>query len=247
MEVMALRNRILIICGSAFVVVCVVLGFVIHNDSGRIMITHQLIGQDGTQFELREFARTGARTAVIILPDASQAQSDVLTTAQEFQTAGFATMTIDWRGHADGSNARFSSSEWSATAYDVDAAVGFTQNKYPKAKVVLAGGSFGADQAIAYAATHSDIAGVIALSPRPAIHGVSIALAITQYTRPILVMEYHPTTDDTTQFPGYTLLQTCPSTKKTYQAAVTQASGWNLVIDQKDVVSGLIDWIKQNI
>ncbi|MCW1930459.1 MAG: alpha/beta fold hydrolase [Candidatus Kerfeldbacteria bacterium] len=244
---MALRNNILIICGCAFVVVCIVVGVIVHNDGGRIMITHQLIGQDGEQFELREFARTNARIAVILLPNSSQSQSELFSIAQQFQNEGFATMTIDWRGHADGSNARFSSSEWSATAYDVDAAVGFTQHKYPKAKIVLAGGSFGAVQSIAYAATHSDISGVIALSPRPAIHGVSIALAITQLTKPILVIEYHPVDDTTTQFPGYALLQTSPSTKKTYQAAITQASGWNVVIDQEDVIRGLIDWIKQNI
>lgn len=130
-----------------------------------------------------------AGKAVILLHQRNGSGADWKPLVDKITPLGIASLALDLRGAGrslgprNGDNA-----PWDVTA-DIDAARKFLDDHGFKGKpVVLAGASYGANNALIYAATHPGIAGVALLSPGEDYHGLKIADAAKQYHGPLLLL-----------------------------------------------------------
>lgn len=242
------RNILFIICAGALILTCIGVALIVKREIKKQVVSHQLITTDGYAIDVREYGVSSSKYLLVLFPNASQPQSELSSVALSFQNEGFAVVTMDWRGEADQSNDRYSSAEWGATTNDVKAVVEYATQHYPDSTLVLAGGGFGANQALIYAADHTTVAGVFALSPRTSIHGSNAAQAMRSYTGPLIMMEYRsadPSDDQT--YPGDELLKTSVSSDKLYLSTPNMLTGFDMISGEEVAIHVISQWIREHI
>lgn len=253
---MHIKNTFVIIGGGTLIVTFILVALLIKKDAVDQGKTGTITTADGFTLAVKEYPVSNPKMVSILLPNAGQAQGDLISVARVLQTAKIATITFDWRGEADGSNKSFSNADWLKSIADVDAVVAFAEKQYPHAKINLFGGDFGADMAIHYAALHANVVSVVALSPKPTTKGLSIVNDITQYQGPVFVMEYVIDPDkeellghevNNPPEPGGDLILTSPNENSFYLVFPDKSSGWSMLIAGQPQISQIIEWMNNRL
>lgn len=107
---------------------------------------------------------------------------------------GFNVLNIDQRGHGDseawagemGSWQEFTQPDYDKMIYDAEAAAQWLENKIPKTKLALIGGSIGANIAMIFSAKHQPEI-IVALSPGINYRGIKTEIAARNYRRNLLL------------------------------------------------------------
>lgn len=130
-----------------------------------------------------------ASKAVILLHQRNGSAADWKLLVDKITPLGIASLALDLRGAGRSTGPQNGDdAPWDVTA-DIDAARKFLDEHGFKGKpVVLAGASYGANNALIYAAAHPGLAGVALLSPGEDYHGLKIADAAKQYHGPLLLL-----------------------------------------------------------
>ena len=169
--------------------------------------------------------------------------------SEKLNNAGFQTLAIDLRGHGESEGGpegykRFSDEEHQASINDVETAVEFLKSK-DSSRLFVAGASIGANLAVWYAATHSDIAGVILLSPGFDYRGIKTE-SYARALRPDQAVYYAAGRDDT--YSADTVeklfLQTPSGAKK--EVKIFERAGHGTTIFEKEprLMDELAEWLK---
>ena len=134
-------------------------------------------------------AARGATRAVVLLHQRGGSAGDWKPLVARLNAAGIATLAIDQRGAGrslgpqNGANA-----PWN-TSNDIAGAVAWLGRKgFPPARVGLAGASYGANNALIYAAAHPGVPAVALLSPGANYNGLVTGPAAGRYPGAILVL-----------------------------------------------------------
>ena len=131
----------------------------------------------------------GAKKAVILLHQRNGSAADWKPLVEKLNAAGIAALALDQRGagrsqgRENGDNAPWDTSNDIAGAYDWLKQQGFAANH-----IGLAGASYGANNALLYAASHSLRPPVALLSPGTDYHGLKIELAASHYQGAVLIL-----------------------------------------------------------
>lgn len=131
----------------------------------------------------------GATRAVILLHQRNGAAADWQPVIAKLTEAGVASLALDQRGAgrstgaANGSNA-----PWN-TEPDITAAVAWLTSKgFASKEIELAGASYGANNALIYAAAHPEVPAVALVSPGTNYHGLRICPAAAAYRGRLLTV-----------------------------------------------------------
>ncbi len=130
----------------------------------------------------------GAKGTVVLLHQRGGSAADWRPLTEKLNAAGVATLALDQRGagrsqgRENGDNAPWDTSQDIAGAVEWLHKSGFTGH------VGLAGASYGANNALLYAAAHADIPAVALLSPGTDYHGLKVGPAATRYRGALLIL-----------------------------------------------------------
>lgn len=124
----------------------------------------------------------GAKKGVLLLHMMPATRSSWKAFADTLQTAGFAVLAIDLRGHGESQGGPdgykdFSDAEHAASRADVERAADFLREQ-GVSELHIAGASIGANLALQYASEHQETRSVILLSPGLVYRGVATAPAL---------------------------------------------------------------------
>lgn len=101
--------------------------------------------------------------------------------------AGYATIAIDYRGRGRSTGHLEAPQDYQDIALDVDAAITFLFTKGIK-KIIVIGGSIGANHALLAAARDDRVVAAVLLSPGLDYRGVNIEETSKRITKPILII-----------------------------------------------------------
>ncbi|MBI4451147.1 alpha/beta fold hydrolase [Candidatus Woesearchaeota archaeon] len=150
--------------------------------------TAHLISDDGVRIAYT-FLPGAGETGIILLHMLDRNRHDWDTFAQQLQSAGYAVVAIDFRGHGDsqGKWKDFTDKDFNAMVKDVAAAKQFLAQQGAK-RIIVIGGSIGANIALNYAATDKDVVGAVLLSPGLDYRGVKTESAMASVRVPVLIV-----------------------------------------------------------
>jgi alpha-beta hydrolase superfamily lysophospholipase len=133
-------------------------------------------------------AANGSKGAVILLHQRDGAASDWKSLCSALQGAGYTALAIDQRGAGrsvqapGGVGSKGDDAPWE-TGPDIAAAIKFVADKGP---VALVGASYGANNALIYAAAHPDeVKSVVLFSPGANYHGLDAVTAAKAWKGPL--------------------------------------------------------------
>lgn len=137
------------------------------------------------------------RGAVILLHQRGGQASDWLTLSKALQSANIMTLAIDQRGagrSTEGPGQSGDDAPWT-TGEDIRVAIDFLRAKGGKElKIGLAGASYGANNALIYAATHpTEVTSLALYSPGADYHGLDGLAPARSYKGPVVI--YHDRND----------------------------------------------------
>jgi len=198
-------------------------GWEIHADYGRV---------------------ADAKRAVILLHQRGGSAVDWRPLVEKLNAAGITTLAVDQRG-AGRSLGKPSGPDapWDTTN-DIEGAVQWlTQNGYPAGGIGLVGASYGANNALLYAAAHPKVRAVALLSPGADYHGLKIEQAAKDYRGALLVLT---ATGDTITGGGPELIaRILPGAQpKTYDG---DAHGTDLLYVYSDALDVLTEFFKTKL
>ena len=133
--------------------------------------------------------RQGAQKAVLLLHQRGGRAYDWQPLIPKLQAEGFAVLAIDQRGAGRSQGPQNGPDAPWDTQQDIAGAIGFLGQKgFPANKVAIAGASYGANNALLYAAAHKDVPAVALLSPGKNYHGLDIQGQTKTVKGSVLVM-----------------------------------------------------------
>ncbi len=160
--------------------------------------------------------------------------------AGQLNTAGYAVLALDLRGHGDSAGER----DWSAVAADVSQAFDLmlTQPGVNADKAAIIGGSIGANLAIVEAAANPAVQTIALLSPGLDYEGVMTAEAMAQIgDRPVLIVNSN---DDTQAvFDGFTLGDLAIHENSRVSQMIDSGHGTNMLTANPDTANLLVEWL----
>jgi pimeloyl-ACP methyl ester carboxylesterase len=184
-----------------------------------------------------------ATKAVILLHQRMGQASDWAPLIDKLNGAGIATLAIDQRGagrsqgRENGENA-----PWDTTA-DIQAAVEWLAAHGIKS-IGLAGASYGANNALIYAAGHPDIRAVALLSPGTDYHGLKVEPAASSYKGALLVVSAK---DDVIMDKGLETISHAFSGVAESKVYPGEAHGTQLLTFQPDSIDVLTAFFKSRL
>ncbi len=170
---------------------------------------------------------------VILLHQRSGAAGDWQPLCQELQKAGLTALAIDLRGagrSTQGPGPTGDNAPWDTTG-DIAAAINSLPGKRP---VCLAGASYGANNALIYAAAHPDqVKGLALFSPGANYHGLDALAPARQYRGPLII--FHAQNDNIADGGPQQINNITVSTDHTLM--VISGSGHGTQLLQPDVIA----------
>lgn len=188
---------------------------------------------DGWQIFADAYVPAGSsKGAVILLHQRNGGASDWKALCSQLQKAGYTALAIDQRGAGRsvqspaGSGQKADDAPWQ-TGEDIAAAINFVADKGP---VGLAGASYGANNALIYAAAHPDqIKGVALFSPGANYNGLDAVKAAGAWKGPIVI--YHDKGDTIAGDGPAMILKATPSTDQKLVLSEGSRHGTELLSD----------------
>jgi alpha-beta hydrolase superfamily lysophospholipase len=132
---------------------------------------------------------SGAKAAVILLHQRRRSAEDWIPLVGKLNAAGIATLALDQRGAGRSQGSRNEEdAPWDTTG-DIAGAVEWLKQKgFDPKHIGLAGASYGANNALIYAAAHPETPALALLSPGFDYHGLRVEPAASQYRGAILAL-----------------------------------------------------------
>jgi pimeloyl-ACP methyl ester carboxylesterase len=130
---------------------------------------------------------TQTKGVVLLLHQRGGSAEDWHTLCLAIKTAGYTAYAIDQRGTGRSSVGPGQSGEYAAwnTVPDIEMGVYAVKDKGP---VMLIGASYGANNALLYAAAHPEmVRSLVLFSPSTDYHGLKTLKAVKKYTGPLLI------------------------------------------------------------
>lgn len=167
------------------------------KETGQVVSAEQVTGKVGNaQYETADhwkiqgdlYGTAGASKGVVLfLHQRGGSADDWGPVALACQQAGYTAFAIDQRGtgrSTQGPGQTGESAPWD-TSGDIDAGIYALKDK---GAAVLVGASYGANNALIYAASHpKEVRGLVLLSPSTDYHGLKTLDAMKKYTGPVLI------------------------------------------------------------
>jgi len=148
----------------------------------------------GSLYSPKEAAK--AKGAVILLHQRGGQANDWLVLCRALQAANITALAIDQRGagrSTEGPGGKGEDAPWQ-TGEDIRAAIAFLKSQQPGAPIGLTGASYGANNALIYAASHSnEVKGLALYSPGADYHGLLALKPARSYAGPVVI--YHDRND----------------------------------------------------
>lgn len=131
----------------------------------------------------------GAKTAVILLHQRGGSAADWKPLVARLNAARIATLAIDQRGHGRSLGAQTGANAPWQTSNDIAGGIKWLgQRGFAAERIGLAGASYGANNALIYAAAHRRVPSVALLSPGLNYHGLLIGPPAARYGGAVLVL-----------------------------------------------------------
>lgn len=186
-----------------------------------------------------------ATKAVILLHQRNGSAGDWKPLTDSLNQGGVATLALDLRGAGrstgpqNGDNA-----PWDVTG-DIDGARKYLDEHGLKGKPVgLAGASYGANNALIYAASHADIAAVVLISPGDDYHGLKVEDAAKQYHGHILQLA---SSGDSITGRGPQVIAEAAKPVTTTQTYDGDAHGTEIFRAHSESVDAIATFVQQNV
>lgn len=184
--------------------------------------------------------------AAILLHMRGKNRADWEDFAVKLNNSGFDALAIDFRGHGEsggGNFEKFSQGDFQNLILDVKAAHEYLQNKDPNLKIVIIGGSIGANTALNYAVQNPDIKAVVLLSPGLDYMGVRTDETSKQIPVPVFLAT---SSNDQQSYSG---LDTWKANIKNLETVTfTDAGhGTHMFGPHPELADKIIEWLKAKI
>lgn len=136
-----------------------------------------------------DFYKASSDKGVILLHMLARSKEDWKDFASFLQQNRYNVIAIDFRGHgqSDGTLQNFTEKEFNKMLLDVDAAKLFLKSK-GISRLGIIGASIGANTALNYAASDSNISTVILMSPGLDYRGVKTEAIMVKYSRSVFII-----------------------------------------------------------
>lgn len=159
----------------------------VRTKRGASEITFQT--EDGWTIHADYSPVSGAKAAVVLLHQRRRSAADWVPLVGKLNAAGITTLALDQRGAGRSRGAQNDEdAPWDTTG-DIAGAVEWLKQKgFDPKHIGLAGASYGANNALIYAAAHPETPAVALLSPGSDYHGLRVEPAASQYRGAILVL-----------------------------------------------------------
>ena len=173
--------------GAAIVAALAALLAAVPAAAGLREITFRTV--DGWTIHGDYSAVRGATKAVVLLHQRGGSSADWRPLVARLNAAGLTTLAIDQRGAGRSIGPQNGvDAPWN-TSNDIGGAMSWLAGKgFTAARIGLAGASYGANNALIYAAAHPGVPAVALLSPGADYHGLVAAPAAARYRGAILVL-----------------------------------------------------------
>lgn len=183
--------------------------------------------------------------AVVLLHQRGGSGADWQPLCQALQKSGIVALAIDQRGagrSTQGPGSTGSEAPWDTTE-DVTAAL--TNRLSPYAgHIGLAGASYGADNALIYAADHpNDIQAVALYSPGLYGHGLDILKAAREWSKPIVI--YHGRGDKIADDGPQQIMDACPA--KDHQLILTDENKHGTDLLNSDKIDSTVNFFERTL
>ena len=189
-------------------------------------------------------AQTPNGVAVVLLHMRAKSRGDWMEFAAKLNNDGFDALAIDFRGHGESGGTRiesFSGQDYQNLKLDVAAADEYLKSKDPNVKIVLTGGSIGANTALNYAVQNPETKAVALLSPGLDYKGVKTDETSKQITVPVFLVT---SSDDPQSYSG---LETWKANIKNLEVITfTDAGhGTNMFGSHPELTDKIINWFEK--
>lgn len=221
--------------------------------SGPVVSEGQVTGQmqateyktsDGWQIHGDVYLTQGAsKGVVVLLHQRGGSADDWAPLATAIQQAGYTAFAIDARGTGRSTQGPGQSGEFAPwnTEGDIEGAIFGLRDKGP---AMLIGASYGANNALLYAAAHPDlIRGLVLFSPSTDYHGLQTLGAVKKYTGPILI--FHQKGDAVAGDGPETLAKASGS--KDHTLKVSDGSGHGTALLNAQTTQETVDFIARTL
>jgi len=211
--------------------------------------------EDGVMIVANWWPHEGARRAVLLLHMMPSTKESWNGLAAVLNTAGFAALAIDLRGHGESVDKldaslplnyqRFSDQEHQESKRDVAAAINFLRQKgFADENIALIGASIGANLAIDYLSQNSEIKTAVALSAGLDYRGVTTEEAVKDLG-PGQSLFLAVSEGDQYAYQSTTILSQLISRKKEVKILKGAEHGTNVFLNQPALAEEIIKWLQE--
>lgn len=216
------------------------------KDAGSTITEVTLTTSDDIKIAGTYYSAPGEnKPGVILLHMLSRNRKDLSDFAEVLQESGYPVIAIDLRGHGDSDLnwMEFSDSDFNNMVLDVEAAKDFlVETGIGETNVIVIGGSVGANVALNYAASDSDIKGIVLLSPGLEYRGVKTEDAMVAYgDRPALIVASE---GDTYSAQSSQKLYSLAGEKSEIKVYPSSAHGTGIILSQ-NAAPFILNWIQE--
>ena len=217
------------------------------------METVNFTTEDGVNIIADWFLPSEIQTAVLLLHMLPADKKSWTSLTEKLNTAGFATLAIDLRGHGESTKSdlglldykKFTDAEHQASRLDVIAAVNFLKEKgFEKKNIALIGASIGANLALDYLGRNEEIKTAVLLSPGLDYRGLVtqpiIGKLIPNQSVFIAVSE-----EDSYSFNSSKILAQATKIKKELKLFKDAGHGTAMFSEEPQLEQEIVEWLKQ--
>lgn len=193
------------------------------------------------------------KTAVLLLHMMPVDRKSWTSLTEKLNTAGFATLAIDLRGHGESTKSasglldykKFTDAEHQASRLDVIAAVNFLKEKgFEKRNIALIGASIGANLALDYLGRNEEIKTAVLLSPGLDYRGLVTQPIIGKLT-PNQSVFMAVSEEDSYSFNSSKILAQATKIKKELKLFKDAGHGTAMFSKEPQLEQEIVDWLKQ--
>lgn len=199
--------------------------------------------QDGQTIAYQLYAGKAGSTPVILLHMLGRTRADWDSFARWLQKNGYTVIAADSRGHGQstGEWKRFAEADFQNMIYDVAALKSVLESKNADVKkLTIIGASIGANTALNYAASDSDVATVVLLSPGLDYKGSTTAN--TKFNKAFLIVASN---DD--EYSAQSSQEIANNNAYAKIVLFDNAGHGNSMFAKKELAPMILDWLKTNV
>lgn len=204
-----------------------------------------LVTSDGVHIKADFYDDMATEKSAILIPMLGRTKDTLIELAESIHAKGYKSLALDPRGHGRSQMnwQSFTSQDFNNITKDIRAAKDYLSAHGAK-KVSIIGVSIGANLALTYAVTDSDIKTVILLSPGLDFRGVRPESAVREMKRPILIVASE---DDSYSYESAYQLKRTSGAEDTKLETYKDAGHGTEMFRKKEIFQLIIDWLEKHV